>query len=155
MAEVNHPKELRKQNILYKVTWISHEEEDFIGVEVMMVAEEDLMCVSGVVYRVINNLNAQIITCKIQSKDNNLVWTSSKIRMKKEELNMKSRMMWGRVSWYRGQWWFPKKSKGRVMTMNILGFEQIFFKPYALLGERYVTLLLIVEVVRIWFPKRW
>jgi hypothetical protein len=39
----------------------------------MVVAEEDLMCVSGVVYRVIDNLNAQIITCKSQRKDNSLV----------------------------------------------------------------------------------
>jgi hypothetical protein len=29
------------------------------------------------------------------------------------------------------------------------------FEPDALLGERYVKLLLIVAVVRIWFPKRW
>ena len=40
------------------------------------------------------------------------------------------------------------------MTMKILGFEQIFFEPSALQGERYVKLLLIVVAMRIWFPKR-
>jgi hypothetical protein len=49
MAEANHPKELRKQKILDNVTRIIHEEEDFRGVEVTVVAEEDRMCVSGVV----------------------------------------------------------------------------------------------------------
>jgi hypothetical protein len=39
----------------------------------MVVEEEDLMCVLGVVYRVIENLNAQIITCKSRSKDKRLV----------------------------------------------------------------------------------
>ena len=39
--------------------------------------------------------------------------------------------------------------------MKIIGFGQILFEPVALKGERYVKLLLIVEVVRIWFPKRW
>jgi hypothetical protein len=29
------------------------------------------------------------------------------------------------------------------------------FEPNALSGERYVKLLLIMAIVRIWFPKRW
>ena len=37
----------------------------------------------------------------------------------------------------------------------ILGFGQKNFEPGALQGERYVKLLLIVAVVRIWFPERW
>jgi hypothetical protein len=49
MEEDNHPKELRKHKILDKVTWINHKEEDFRGVEVTVVEEEDLMCVLGVV----------------------------------------------------------------------------------------------------------
>jgi hypothetical protein len=48
IAEDNHPKEIRKQKILDKVTRINHEEEDFRGVEVTVVAEEDLLCVLGV-----------------------------------------------------------------------------------------------------------
>ena len=51
-------------------------------------------------------------------------------------------------------WGLLKKSKGRVATMKILGFRQIFFEPDVLPGERYVKLLLIVAIVRIWFPKR-
>ena len=43
---------------------INHEEENFKGVEVTLVAKEDLMCVLGVVWRVIEHLNSQIITCK-------------------------------------------------------------------------------------------
>jgi hypothetical protein len=38
--------------------------------------------------------------------------------------------------------------------MNTLGFGKHKFKPDALPGERYVKLLFIVEIVRIWFPKR-
>jgi hypothetical protein len=49
MAEANHPKELRKQKILVNLTRINHEEEDFITVEVMVVEEEDRICVLGVV----------------------------------------------------------------------------------------------------------
>ena len=49
----------------------------------------------------------------------------------------------------------PKKSKSRVTTMKIFGFRQNFFELGALQGERYVKLLLIVVVVRIWLPKRW
>ena len=48
-----------------------------------------------------------------------------------------------------------KKRKYKVVVINICGFEQIFFEPGALPRERHVKLLLIVEVVRIWFPKRW
>jgi hypothetical protein len=48
IAEDNHPKEIRKQKILDKVTRINHKEEDFRGVEVTVVAEEDLLCVLGV-----------------------------------------------------------------------------------------------------------
>ena len=39
--------------------------------------------------------------------------------------------------------------------MKILGCGQIFFEPGAPLEERYAKLLLIVVVVRIWFPKKW
>ena len=49
MTETNHPKELRKKKILDKVIWINHKEEDFRGVEVTVVAKEDLMCVLVVV----------------------------------------------------------------------------------------------------------
>ena len=49
MEEVNHPKEMKKKNIVVKVTWTNHEEEDFIGVEVTVVEEEDLIGVLGVV----------------------------------------------------------------------------------------------------------
>jgi hypothetical protein len=49
MAEAKHTKEMNKQEILDKVTRISHEEEEFRGVEVMEVEDEDLMCVLGVV----------------------------------------------------------------------------------------------------------
>ena len=50
---------------------------------------------------------------------------------------------------------FQKKNKSGVVTMKILGFGQKIFEPAALQGKRYEKLLLIVAVVRIWFPKRW
>jgi hypothetical protein len=49
---------------------------------------------------------------------------------------------------------FLKRRKSKVATLKILCFGQIFFEPDALMGEMYVKLLFIVEVVRIWFPKR-
>jgi hypothetical protein len=49
MIEANHLKNMRKKKILDNVTRINDKEEDFRGVEVTMVAEEDHMCVSGVV----------------------------------------------------------------------------------------------------------
>ena len=49
MAEANHPKEMKKNKILDKVTLIDHEEEDFRGVESTVVEEEVLTGVLGVV----------------------------------------------------------------------------------------------------------
>lgn len=72
MAEVNHPKELRKQKILNKIIEINHEETDFREVEATIVAEEDLLFVLGVVKRVIEHLNAQIITRHSKNKERSL-----------------------------------------------------------------------------------
>ena len=72
MAEANLPKGLRNLKILNKIIQINHEEVDFIEVEVRMLAEEDLLFVLSAVKRVIRHLNAQIIACKIQSKESNL-----------------------------------------------------------------------------------
>ena len=49
LLKANHPKESRKSKILNKITQINYEEEDFRGVEVMVVAEVDLLFVLGVV----------------------------------------------------------------------------------------------------------
>ena len=46
LLKVNHPKEKTRFN---QVTQINYEEEDFKGVEVMMVVEVDLLFVLGVV----------------------------------------------------------------------------------------------------------
>ena len=73
MVEENHLKELKKEKMCYKITWINYEEEDFRGVELTMDEYEDFMCILGVVYRFIEHLNSHTIICKIQSKDNNLV----------------------------------------------------------------------------------
>jgi hypothetical protein len=48
-----------------------------------------------------------------------------------------------------------EKNKGIREKMNILGFKQLFLERDSLLGERYAKLLLVVAVVRIWFPKKW
>ena len=49
MEEVNHPKELKKHKIIYKVTRTNHEEEDFRGVEATLVEEEEVIGVLGMV----------------------------------------------------------------------------------------------------------
>jgi hypothetical protein len=49
----------------------------------------------------------------------------------------------------------PKKEQKWSSDNEDFGFEQKNFEPWALQGERYVKLLLTMEVVRIWFPKRW
>ena len=49
MAEVNRPKELLKHKILDKITQTNHEEENFTVPEVMVVAQDDLIGVLGVV----------------------------------------------------------------------------------------------------------
>ena len=72
MAEANLLKGLRKLKIVNKIIRINHEEVDFREVEVTMLAEEDLLFVLGVVKRVIEHLNAQIITRKSQSKERTL-----------------------------------------------------------------------------------
>ena len=71
MTEVNLLKELRKLKIVNKIIQIHHEEVDFIEVEVTM-ANEELLFVLSAVKRIIEHLNAQIITCKSQSKESNL-----------------------------------------------------------------------------------
>ena len=69
MAEENLLKGLRKSKIVNKIIQIHHKEVDFREVELTMLAEEDLRFVLSVVKRVIGHLNAQIITCKSQSKE--------------------------------------------------------------------------------------
>ena len=49
MAMKNNPKGLRNMKIIDKITWTNYNEEDFIGVEVTVVEEEDLIGVLGVV----------------------------------------------------------------------------------------------------------
>ena len=72
MVEVNLLKGLRKLKIVNKIIQIHHEEVDFKEVEVIMLAEEDLWFDLSVVKRAISHLNAQIITCKSQSKESSL-----------------------------------------------------------------------------------
>ena len=72
MAEVNLLNGLRKSKIVNKIIQIHLKEVDFREVEVTMLAEEDLVFVLSAVKRVIGHLNAQIITCKSQSKESNL-----------------------------------------------------------------------------------
>ena len=72
MAEANLLKGLRKSKIVNKIIQINHEEVDFREVEVTMPTEEDLLFVLSAVKRVIGHLNAQIITCKSQSKKSSL-----------------------------------------------------------------------------------
>ena len=72
MEKVNLPKGIRKSKIPNKIIQINHEEVDFRAVEVTMLAEEYLLFVLSVVKRAIGHLNAQIITCKSQSKESDL-----------------------------------------------------------------------------------
>ena len=72
MAEANLLQGLRKSKIINKIIQIHHEKVDFREVEVTMLAEEDLLFVLSVVKRAIGHLNAQIITCKSQSKESSL-----------------------------------------------------------------------------------
>ena len=69
MVEVNLLKCLRKLKIVNKTIQINHEEVDFREVEVMILEEEDLLFVLSAVKSVLRHLNAQIITCKSQSKE--------------------------------------------------------------------------------------
>jgi hypothetical protein len=77
------------------------------------------------------------------------------MRMKKKELNLKSFLIWGRVSGYGGQWWFSEKEQRQSSGNTNSWLQKNIFERDALLGERYVKLFLIVSIVRIWFPKRW
>ena len=48
----------------------------------------------------------------------------------------------------------PKKEKKKSNDNEDSWLRTIVFEPGALQGGRYVKVLLIVTVVRIWFPKR-
>ena len=49
----------------------------------------------------------------------------------------------------------PKKEQKQSNNNEDSWLQTNFFRTRCTLGGKYVKLLLIVTVVRIWFPKRW